>query len=158
MVEPLYAKHFYLPCSIFPFILVKIISNKNDSFDLALRKRLFCDAKPTLLACKTATFGMQNNRFYKSLTTSELNNRYSCEIFLQLCYLISLYIKGVRERKTSGRQKSTFYSDGFDYGIYLSPNFDNTTNSFYKKIWLFESFRFFQRAITILNKFYFYIC
>gem|GEM_PF-1945807 len=76
---------------------------------------------------------MQNNRFYKSLTTSELNNRYSCEIFLQLCYLISLYIKGVRERKTSGRQKSTFYSDGFDYGIYLSPNFDNTTNSFYKK-------------------------
>ena len=84
-----------------------------------------------ILIRKTATFGMQNNRFYKSLTTSELNNRYSCEIFLQLCYLISLYIKGVRERKTSGRQKSTFYSDGFDYGICLSPNFDNTTNSFY---------------------------
>jgi len=38
--------------------IVKIILKKNDSFDLALRKRLFCDAKPTLLPCKTAAFGM----------------------------------------------------------------------------------------------------
>ena len=108
MVELLYAKHFYLPCSIFPFILVKIISNKNDSFDLALRKRLFCDAKPTLLACKTATFGMQNNRFYKSLTTSELNNRYSCEIFLQLYHLISLYIPRCKRKKSKQQTKEYF--------------------------------------------------
>ena len=46
---------------------VKIIRRKNDNFDLALRKRLFCDAKPTLLPCKTAAFGMQNNRFCKTL-------------------------------------------------------------------------------------------
>ena len=42
---------------------VKIIASKNDNFVLTLRKRLFCDAKPTLLRCKTAAFGMQNNRF-----------------------------------------------------------------------------------------------
>jgi len=35
---------------------VKIIYRENDNFDLALRKRLFCDAKPTLLSCKTAAF------------------------------------------------------------------------------------------------------
>ena len=46
---------------------VKIIRRKNDNFDLALRKRLFCDAKPTLLPCKTAAFGTQNNRFCKTL-------------------------------------------------------------------------------------------
>ncbi|PIK21165.1 hypothetical protein CTI18_07450 [Prevotella intermedia] len=74
-------------------MLVKIILKKNDSFDFALRKRLFCDAKPTLLPCKTAAFETQNNRFCKALTTSELNNRYPCEIFLQLYYLISLYNK-----------------------------------------------------------------
>ncbi|ATV28326.1 hypothetical protein CTM63_03765 [Prevotella intermedia] len=81
-------------------MLVKIILKKNDSFDFALRKRLFCDAKPTLLPCKTATLGMQNNRFYKSLTTSELNNRYSCEIFLQLYYPISLYITRCKRKKS----------------------------------------------------------
>ena len=47
---------------------VKIIPTKNHNFDLALRKRLFCSAKPTLLPCKTAAFGMQNNRFCKALT------------------------------------------------------------------------------------------
>ena len=46
---------------------VKIIRRKNHNFDLALRKRLFCDAKPTLLPCKTAAFGTQNNRFCKTL-------------------------------------------------------------------------------------------
>gem|GEM_PF-2417327 len=46
---------------------VKIISLKNGNFDLALRKRLFCDAKPTLLPCKRAAFGMQNNRFCNAL-------------------------------------------------------------------------------------------
>ena len=37
---------------------VKIISPKNDNFDLALRKRRFCDAKQPLLPCKTYAFGM----------------------------------------------------------------------------------------------------
>ena len=42
---------------------VKIITSKNDNFVLMLRKRLFCEVKPTLLPCKTVAFGMQNNRF-----------------------------------------------------------------------------------------------
>ena len=46
---------------------VKIILLKNDNCALMLRKRLFCNAKPTLLPCKTAAFGMQNNRFYNTL-------------------------------------------------------------------------------------------
>ncbi|ATV27772.1 hypothetical protein CTM63_00620 [Prevotella intermedia] len=51
------------------FSFVKIILLKTDNCVLALRKRLFCDAKPTLLPCKTAAFGMQNNRFYNTLIT-----------------------------------------------------------------------------------------
>ena len=49
------------------FDFVKIIYKENGNFDLALRKRLFCDAKQPLLPCKTAAFGTQNNRFYKTL-------------------------------------------------------------------------------------------
>ena len=49
------------------FCFVKIILKKNDNFDLTLRKRLFCNAKPTLLPCKTAAFAMQNNRFCNAL-------------------------------------------------------------------------------------------
>ncbi|AFJ09372.1 hypothetical protein PI172_0426 [Prevotella intermedia] len=48
---------------------------KNDNFDLASRKRLFCNAKPTLLPCKTAAFGTQNNRFYNALITRKLDKR-----------------------------------------------------------------------------------
>ena len=33
------------------FSFVKIIRKKNDNFDLALRKRLFCVAKQPLLPC-----------------------------------------------------------------------------------------------------------
>ena len=51
-------------------IFVKIILLKSDNCALTLRKRLFCDAKHTLLLCKTAAFGMQNNRFYNTLITS----------------------------------------------------------------------------------------
>ena len=40
---------------------------KNSNFGLALRKWLFCDTKPTLLPCKTAALGTQNNRFYNTL-------------------------------------------------------------------------------------------
>ncbi|ATV26716.1 hypothetical protein CTM62_08300 [Prevotella intermedia] len=59
---------------VFPFNFVKIISLKSDNCALTLRKRLFCDAKPTLLPCKTAAFGTQNNRFCNTLTIRELSN------------------------------------------------------------------------------------
>ena len=61
------------------FNFVKIICKENSNFDLALRKRLFCDAKPTLLPCKRAAFGMQNNRFCKALIYSLLCNSCACE-------------------------------------------------------------------------------
>ena len=54
---------------------VKIVRKKNYNFGLALRKRLFCMAKPTLLPCKTAAFGMQNNRFCKALVVRRLCRR-----------------------------------------------------------------------------------
>ncbi|ATV28640.1 hypothetical protein CTM63_05545 [Prevotella intermedia] len=59
---------------VFSFNFVKIIPLKSDNCALTLRKRLFCDAKPTLLPCKTAAFGTQNNRFYNSLMIRELSN------------------------------------------------------------------------------------
>ena len=40
-----------------PFF-VKKLPQKNGNFVLALRKWLFCNAKPMLLPCKTAAFGM----------------------------------------------------------------------------------------------------
>ena len=61
------------------FDSVKIISLKNGNCVLALRKRLFCNAKPTLLPCKRAALGMQNNRFCNALIASLLCNRNSCE-------------------------------------------------------------------------------
>ena len=63
---------------------VKIIPLKSDNCALTLRKRLFCNAKPTLLPCKTAAFGMQNNRFCNTLITRLLSNRYTCEKYLHL--------------------------------------------------------------------------
>ena len=62
---------------------VKIISPKNDNFDLALRKRLFCDAKQPLLPCKTYAFGMQNNRFCNALIVRRLYDSFACEKCLQ---------------------------------------------------------------------------
>ncbi|PIN28213.1 hypothetical protein CUC04_01600 [Prevotella intermedia] len=56
---------------------------KSDNCALALRKWLFCAAKPTLLPCKTAAFGMQNNRFCNALIARWLCDRYSCEKYLQ---------------------------------------------------------------------------
>ena len=61
------------------FNFVKIIYKENSNFGLALRKRLFCAAKPTLLPCKTAAFEMQNNRFCKVLIYRLLYNSYTCE-------------------------------------------------------------------------------
>ena len=59
-----YATMLLLCCSLY---FVKIILKKNHNFDLALRKRRFCDAKQPLLPCKTYAFGTQNNRFYNAL-------------------------------------------------------------------------------------------
>ena len=58
---------------------VKIISLKNSNFDLALRKRLFCNVKHTLLPCKRAAFRMQNNRFCNALIAKRLRNSCACE-------------------------------------------------------------------------------
>ncbi|RQE06452.1 hypothetical protein D2S45_02875 [Prevotella intermedia] len=44
---------------------------------MALRKRLFCNAKQPLLPCKTYAFGTQNNRFCNMLTASKLHNRHA---------------------------------------------------------------------------------
>ncbi len=65
------------------FCFVRIIPKKNANFDLTLRKRLFCNAKPTLLPCKTAAFGMQNNRFYNALIVSVLRKSFSLNKSLQ---------------------------------------------------------------------------
>ena len=70
------------------FNFVKIILLKSDNCALTLRKRLFCDAKPTLLPCKTAAFGMQNNRFCNTLTYRALCDNYACEKYLHSYYLL----------------------------------------------------------------------
>ena len=70
---------------------VNIILKKNGNFDLTLRKRLFCDAKPTLLPCKTAAFGTQNNRFCNALTANKLHDRYACEKYLHAFRIPSAY-------------------------------------------------------------------
>ncbi|ATV31561.1 hypothetical protein CTM46_03085 [Prevotella intermedia] len=53
---------------------------------------MFCRAKPTLLPCKTAAFGTQNNRFCNTLITRKLDKIYPCEKYLHHYCLISLYI------------------------------------------------------------------
>ncbi|PIN28895.1 hypothetical protein CUC04_05555 [Prevotella intermedia] len=60
---------------------------------MALRKRLFCNAKPTLLPCKTAAFTMQNNRFCNALIKRWLGKTYLCEKYLQRSCFIFAYIK-----------------------------------------------------------------
>ena len=65
------------------FCFVRIIPKKNGNFGLALRKRLFCNAKPTLLPCKTYAFGMQNNRFCNALIASVLRKSFCLNKSLQ---------------------------------------------------------------------------
>ena len=87
-----------------PLRFVKIIPTKNDNFDLALRKRLFCNAKPTLLPCKTAAFGTQNNRFCNALIINGLRDSYACEKYLQLFLSLSDYkTRNKREKKIAGK-------------------------------------------------------
>ena len=81
---------------------VKIILLKSDNYALTLRKRLFCNAKPTLLPCKTAAFGMQNNRFCNTLVMRMLRSNYAYEKFLHFYRLISAYVtKGHRGNKVA---------------------------------------------------------
>ena len=80
------------------FVFVKIILLKNSNFVLALRKRLFCAAKPTLLPCKRATFGMQNNRFCNVLITRLLGSSCACDNSLHFYASLSVY-------KTSSENK-----------------------------------------------------
>ncbi len=65
------------------FAFVKKVLKENGNFGLALRKRLFCDAKQPLLPRKTYAFGTQNNRFYKALIVSELCKRLAREKYLR---------------------------------------------------------------------------
>ena len=64
------------------FDFVKKNLLKSDNCVLALRKRLVCAAKPTLLPCKRAAFGMQNNRFCNVLTMRLLGDRHCYEKYL----------------------------------------------------------------------------
>ena len=87
-----------------PLRFVKIIPTKNGNFDLALRKRLFCNAKPTLLPCKTAAFTMQNNRFCNTLIIKTLHDNHACEKYLQLFLSLSDYkTRNKREKKIAGK-------------------------------------------------------
>ncbi|RQE01024.1 hypothetical protein D2S45_11115 [Prevotella intermedia] len=67
---------------------------------MALRKRLFCDAKPTLLPCKRAAFALQNNRFCNMLIMRWLYDRCSCEKYLHLLGILFVQkVKNIGEIK-----------------------------------------------------------
>ncbi|ATV27593.1 hypothetical protein CTM62_12740 [Prevotella intermedia] len=70
------------------FDFVRIIPKENANFGLTLRKRLFCNAKPTLLPCKTAAFVMQNNRFCNALIASVLRKSFYLNKSLQFYELV----------------------------------------------------------------------
>ncbi|PJI24510.1 hypothetical protein CTM59_10445 [Prevotella intermedia] len=59
---------------------------------MALRKRLFCNAKQPLLPCKTYAFRTQNNRFYNALIISKLCSKYTCEKYLHYFRSLPTYI------------------------------------------------------------------
>ncbi|ATV51953.1 hypothetical protein CTM50_02025 [Prevotella intermedia] len=58
---------------------------------MTLRKRLFCNAKPTLLPCKRAALGTQNNRFCNALMDRDLSNICACKKYLHLCCILFVY-------------------------------------------------------------------
>ena len=70
------------------FDFVRIILTKNANFGFALRKRLFCNAKLTLLPCKTAAFRTPNNRFCKALITRTLRKKFCLNKSLQFYELV----------------------------------------------------------------------
>ncbi|PJI18979.1 hypothetical protein CTM53_10330 [Prevotella intermedia] len=77
------SQYFFRAVSNKSPIFVKIVPKENGNFGLALRKRLFCDAKQPLLPCKTYAFAMQNNRFCKVLVHRWLCDSCECEKYLQ---------------------------------------------------------------------------
>ena len=81
-----------------PFKSVKIIPLKSDNCALALRKRLFCDAKQPLLSCKTYAFALQNNRFCNVLIARLLGSSCACDNSLH--FYASLFVY-----KTSSESK-----------------------------------------------------
>ena len=78
------------------FAFVKKVLKENGNFDLALRKRLFCNAKPTLLPCKTYAFGTQNNRFCNALIARWLYDSYACEKYLQYLWAFRTAMADIR--------------------------------------------------------------
>ena len=78
------SQYFFRAVSNKSPIFVKILPTKNGNFGLAVRKRLFCDAKQPLLPCKTYAFTMQNNRFCKVLVHRWLCDCCGCKKCLQL--------------------------------------------------------------------------
>ncbi|ATV34409.1 hypothetical protein CUC00_12460 [Prevotella intermedia] len=58
---------------------------------MTLRKRFFCNAKPTLLPCKRAAFGTQNNRFCNALMDRDLSNNCVCEKYLHVCCFLFVH-------------------------------------------------------------------
>ena len=93
----------------FLFNFVKIILLKSGNCALALRKRLFCAAKPTLLPCKRAAFGMQNNRFCNTLMMRWLHDSYTCEKYLHLYHLLFVQkVTLVRSRNVGRRHFTSF--------------------------------------------------
>ena len=80
---------------------------------MTLRKRLFCDAKPTLLPCKTAAFGTQNNRFYNTLNAKWLSNSFVCEKYLHLYHLLfcrfreARHAAHIRDERAKHTKKAT---------------------------------------------------
>ena len=88
---------------------VKIILLKSDNCALTLRKWLFCAAKPTLLPCKTAAFGTQNNRFCNTLITRRLHDSYAYEKYLHpYCLLFVQKVTLVRRRNVERRHFTSF--------------------------------------------------
>ena len=106
---------FFLAVSNKSLIFVKILPTKNGNFDLAVRKRLFCDAKQPLLPCKTYAFAMQNNRFCKVLVHRWLCDCYGCEKCLQFRGVFRLYIIRYRGERV-GVRKSDFCLEGLSCG------------------------------------------
>ena len=122
--------------SINPFSFVKIILLKSDNCALALRKRLFCAAKPTLLPCKTAAFGMQNNRFRNALVMRLLHNSIVCEKYLQLCSLVFSHTIRIEGEVTQGgnlyKIKADSVSEVSLYALWCSLNQRSTATAIYK--------------------------
>ena len=88
------------------FCFVRIIPNKNANFDLTLRKRLFCNAKPTLLPCKTAVFGTPNNRFCKALITSLLRESFYLNKSLHcFCSFLTYIIRCANEAEEGAKAR-----------------------------------------------------